>query len=132
MQDYTPPKPKSKAMWPLLGLLMAIAAAMFAYVLGPKLIPVVRQITNGGFSGSELPREQMNLAFMVITWIVLIGFGGLIVALFMPKKKLVVKEKDLHKQRNLKLEDEKRRRVRARVVEHQIKKTNQEKAQKNP
>ena len=131
MQDYTPPKPKSKAMWPLLGLMMAVAAAMFAYVIGPELIPVVRQITRGGFSGNEIPRPQMELAFMVITWIVFIAIGGLIVAMFMPKKKTIVKEKDLRTQRELKLEDQKRRRVRARVVEHQIKKTNRERAERD-
>lgn len=126
MQDYTPPKPKSKAMWPLLGLLMAVAAAMFAYVVGPELIPVVRRLTGGAFRGNEIPRQQMELAFMFVTWILFIGIGGLIVAIFMPKKKSIVKEKDLRTQRVDKLTEQKRRRVRARVVEHQIKKTNRE------
>ncbi len=126
MQDYTPPKPKSKAMWPLLGLMMAVAAAMFAYVIGPELIPIVRRLTRGGFSGNEIPRDQMELAFMFITWILFIGIGGLIVAIFMPKKRSIVKEKDLRTQRHDKLTEQKRRRVRARVVEHEIKRTNRE------
>lgn len=131
MQDYTPPKPKSKAMWPLLGLMMAVAAAMFAYVIGPELIPVVSRLTRGGFTGNEIPPDQMDLAFMVITWIVFIAIGGLIVAMFMPKKKAVVKEKELRTQREHKLSEQKRRRVRARVVEHQIKKTNRERDEAN-
>ncbi len=126
MQDYTPPKPKSRAMWPLLGLMMGVAAGMFAYVIGPELIPIVRQITRGGFTGNEIPRNQMELAFMVVTWILFIAIGGLIVAMFMPKKKAVVKEKHLRNEREMKLNEQKRRRVRARVVEHEIKKTNRE------
>jgi hypothetical protein len=124
MQDYTPPPPKKKGMWPLLGLMMAVAAGLFAYVIGPRLIPVVRQITNGAFTGQELPPDQMRLAFMVITFIIIIAFAGFILTLFIPRKKSRVKETDLRKSRELNIKEEKRRRMRARYLEHQTRKQN--------
>lgn len=125
MQDYTiPPKEKKRGMWPLYGLLMAIAAGAFAYVIGPELIPVVRNITSGGFTGQELPPEQMRLAFMAVTFLVLVTIGALIVAIAMPKKKSRVKENDLRKEKVLVQKEEKRRRARQLIMEQKMKEQN--------
>lgn len=125
MQDYTiPPKEKKRGMWPLYGLLMAIAAGAFAYVIGPELIPVVRNITRGGFTGQELPPEQMRLAFMAVTFLVLVTIGALIVAMAMPKKKSRVKENDLRKEKVLVQKEEKRRRARQLIMEQKMKEQN--------
>lgn len=125
MQDYTiPPKEKKRGMWPLYGLLMAIAAGAFAYVIGPELIPVVRSITNGRFTGFELPPEQMRLAFMAVTFLVLVTIGALIVAIAMPKKKSRVKENDLRKEKVLVQKEEKRRRARQLIMEQKMKEQN--------
>lgn len=125
MQDYTiPPKEKKRGMWPLYGLLMAIAAGAFAYVIGPELIPVVRNITRGSFTGQELPPEQMRLAFMAVTFLVLVTIGALIVAIAMPKKKSRVKENDLRKEKVLVQKEEKRRRARQLIMEQKMKEQN--------
>ena len=128
MQDYQMPKPKKRGMWPVYGFLMMLACAGFAYVIGPKLIPVARQITRGGFTGNELPGNQMDLAFMAVTFLVLVAVGGLIIAIAMPKKKSIVKETDLRKERTAKQVEAKRRRARALVVEHEIKKENRKRS----
>ena len=125
MQDYRPPpKPKSKGLWPVFGLLMAVALGIIAYFAAPSVQRIVVQITKGGFTGHELPPDQMRLFFTAIIFLVLGSIAGLIVAFAKPKPKRKVMDTDLVKQKAAMREEEKRRRARKVVIEHEMKKRN--------
>lgn len=125
MQEYKKKEEvKRTGMWPVWGFLMAVACAGIAYVVGPALIPIARQITRGGFTGNELPRDQLELAFMLVTFLVLIAVGALVVALAMPKKKTSVYDKMLKKEKEAIHTEEKRRRVRAQILDQRMKEEN--------
>lgn len=125
MQDYRPPpKPKSKGLWPVFGLLMAIALGIIAYFAAPSVQRIVVQITKGGFTGQELPPDQMRLFFTALVFLVLGSIAGLIVAFAMPKRKSKVLDTDMVKQKEAMREEEKRRKARKLVIEREMKKRN--------
>lgn len=125
MQDYKPaPKPKSKGLWPVMGLLMAIALGIISYFLAPSVQRIVIQITRGGFTGQELPPDQMRLFFTGLVFLVLGSVAALIVAFARPKPKRKVMDADLVKQKDEMRLEEKRRRARKAMIEHEIKKSN--------
>jgi len=125
MQDYRPPpKPKSKGLWPVFGLLMAIALGIISYFIAPYAKDIVIRITRGGFSGQELPPDQMTLFFTVIVFLILGSIAALIVAFAKPKPKRKVMDTDLVKQKEEMREEEKRRRARKLVIEREMKKQN--------
>ncbi|MBZ0297559.1 MAG: hypothetical protein K8L99_33695 [Anaerolineae bacterium] len=129
MQEYKKKEEvRRTGMWPLWGFLMAVACAGIAYVVGPKLIPIARQITRGGFTGNELPRDQLELAFMAFTFLVLIAVGALVVALAMPKKKATVLDTALKKEKEAMHMEEKRRRARAQIIDQRVKEENRKRA----
>lgn len=125
MQDYKPPpKPKSKGLWPVYGLLMAVALGIISYFIAPTVQRMVIQITKGGFTGQELPPDQMRLFFTGLVFLVLGSIAALIVALARPKPKRKVMDADLVKQKDAMRLEEKRRRARKAVIEHEMKKRN--------
>jgi hypothetical protein len=125
MQDYKPPpKPKSKGLWPVYGLLMAVALGIISYFIAPTVQRMVIQITRGGFTGQELPPDQMRLFFTGLVFLVLGSIAALIVAMARPKPKRKVMDADLVKQKDAMRLEEKRRRARKAVIEHEMKKRN--------
>jgi len=125
MQDYKPkPKPKSKGLWPVYGFLMALALGIISYFIAPYAEDIVIRITRGGFTGQELPPDQMQLFFTGIVFLVLGSIAALIVAMAKPRPKRKVMDADLVKQKAEMRQEEKRRRVRKAVIEHEMKKRN--------
>lgn len=117
-------KKKSKGLWPLYGLLMAVAAGAIAYVLAPQLLAFVLR-RSPSFSIGTLSRDQVELLFGGIIFFVIIAVGGMIIAAFMPKKKMdEVQDKHLRKQKEQMIKDEKARRIRRAMVEREMKKHN--------
>jgi hypothetical protein len=107
-----------------MGLLMAIALGIIAYFIAPTVQRMVIQITKGGFTGQELPPDQMRLFFTGLVFLVLGSIAGLIVAFAKPRPKRRVMDTDLVKQKNEMRQEEKRRRARKVVIEHEMKKQN--------
>ncbi len=125
MQDYqAPPKPKSKGLWPVMGLLMAIALGIIAYFIAPSVQRMVIQITKGGFTGQELPPDQMRLFFTGLVFLVLGSVAALIVAFAKPKPKRKVMDADMVKQKDAMRHEEKVRKARKLVIERELKKSN--------
>jgi hypothetical protein len=125
MQDYKPaPKPKSKGLWPVMGLLMAVALGVISYFLAPSVKDIVIRITKGGFTGHELPPDQMQLFFTGLVFLVLGSIAALIVAMAKPKPKRKVMDTDMVKQKEAMRHEEKLRKTRKMVIEREMKKTN--------
>lgn len=98
-QNFRKAEKKSKrGMWPVYGLLMAIALGAIAYVLAPVLLQFVRS-RSANFSIGNLTIEQVELLFAGIIFFVLIGIATLILAALTPKKKSEVLDAVLVKER---------------------------------
>jgi hypothetical protein len=124
-QTYRPPvKKKMKGMWPVIGFLMACALGVIAFVLAPSVQRIVIQITRGGFTGQEMPPDQMRLFFTGAIFLVLGSIAALIVAFAVPKKKNQVQDAEMRRQKEVIKKEDRARKVRARVVEHEMKKQN--------
>lgn len=110
---------KKVGLWPVYGLFSAIAAGGIAYVLAPHIMPIL------GLTGNELPDNQMYWVVMLVVFLVLVTVFSLILALFIPKNPMHIKEKDLRKEKEVaykrKLSNQKRQRELAREVRKQTK-----------
>lgn len=103
------------AFLPVLGLLLAVSFGVLSWFLAPGL----REATANQFSnfrGDELPEPYMTLAFAAFIFLMLMSFAGFTVALFAPKQKSKVKDKELlDARKELKAEKERRKRHRAKM-----------------
>jgi hypothetical protein len=91
-------KKARRGLWPLYGLLMAIALGVIAYILAPMLLQFVRS-RSANFSIGNLTTQQVELLFAGIIFFVLLGIGTLILGLTVPKKKSEVLDAKLVKER---------------------------------
>jgi hypothetical protein len=115
---------KARGMWPLYGLLMAIAAGGIAYVLAPRVLEYIYS-RSANFGIGSLTTNQVELFIGAIIFFILVSLGGLIVAIFMPKRKEdSVQDAFLKKQKDQMVKDEKARRVRKAMIERELKKNN--------
>lgn len=94
IKDYK----RSRGLWPLYGLVLAIALGAIAYVLGPKLYDFVLD-RSPNFNTGTYTREQVELFFAGIIFLVLLAIVAGFVAMFAPRKKTTVKDTDLIKER---------------------------------
>jgi hypothetical protein len=89
---------RKRGLWPFMGLLLAVALGILSYYLAPTVIQLTRQLLPQ-FSTRGIPGDQLRLIFTALTFVVLLLVTALLVALFMPKKTMLVKESDLKKER---------------------------------
>lgn len=114
IEDYK----KRRGLWPLYGLVLAIALGAISYVLGPKLYDfVLTQQPN--FNTGTYTRQQVELFFAGIIFLVLIAIAGGFVAMFAPRKRTTVKETDLVKERKQKEAVRRARKKRKMQMERQ-------------
>jgi hypothetical protein len=103
---------KKTGMWPVYGLFTAVAAGGIAYVLAPRVMPIL------GLTGNELPDNQMLLVVMLVLFLILVTLFSLVLAIFIPKNPMHIKENDLRKEKQVaqqrKLASQKRQRELAR------------------
>ncbi len=118
LKDYKEPEAKRRGMWPVYGLLMAIALGAISYVAAPELLKFVRQ-RSPSFNIGTLSEQEVELFFAGIIFLVLLSFATLIIAAAVPKKKSDVKDTDLVKEK--KLIEAERRAHRKRQLEMQRK-----------
>lgn len=123
MQDWkAESKEKRRGLWPVYGLFMGVALAAISYIAAPSVQRIVVQFTRGGFTGQELPPDQMRLFFTFVIFIILASVAGFIVALAIPKKKTDIKDKQLKVEKEEMRKAKRARRVRKQVVERELKK----------
>lgn len=90
---------RRRGLWPVMGLLLAVALGVISYIFAPNIIQLTRQLLPQ-FRPAGMPQEQLRLVFTVLTFAVLLAFSALLVAIFMPKKRTVIKDTDLKKERD--------------------------------
>ncbi len=124
MPEYRKPEVKqARGMWPVYGLLMMVAAAGIAYVFAPDAYNLLNR--NPNFSVGTFTRDEVELFLGAIIFFIIVALGGLIIALFMPKRKVDdVQDAFLRKQKAGMIKDEKARRVRRTMIERELKKSN--------
>lgn len=106
-QNYRQADKKSKrGLWPVYGLLMAIALGAISFVLGPMLVDFIDS-RSANFSIGNLPPEHVDLLFAGIIFFVLLGIATLILGVTVPKNKSEVLDATLVKERKA-MEAEKR------------------------
>jgi uncharacterized membrane protein len=100
LQDYNiKDYKKSRGLWPVYGLVLAIALGAISYVLGPSLYDFVLT-RSPDFNTGTYTREQVELFFAGIIFFVLLTIVALLVAVFVPRSKTTVKDAELVKERN--------------------------------
>jgi hypothetical protein len=98
-QNYRQAEKKNRrGLWPVYGLVMAIALGAISYVLAPVLLQFVRG-RSPRFSVGDLTTQQVELLFAGIIFFVLIGITTIILGLTVPKKKNEVLDAALVKER---------------------------------
>jgi hypothetical protein len=98
-QNYRQAEKKSRrGLWPVYGLLMAIALGAIAYVTAPLLFNFVDS-RSPNFSIGNLSKDQVLLLFAGIIFFVLLGIATLVLGLTVPKKKSEVLDATLVKER---------------------------------
>ena len=98
-QNFRQAEKKSKrGLWPLYGLLMAIALGAIAYVTAPLLLDFVDS-RSPNFSIGNLSEDQVKLLFAGIIFFVLLGIMTVILGVTVPKKKSEVLDAALVKER---------------------------------
>jgi len=108
-----------RSWWPLIGFLLIISIAVISYAVAPDVIGLTRQ---------ALPRlnlrgiapENQRLIFAAITFLLLVIITGMIVAAFAPRRRTLVKETDIIKDRDTMLRERERDKKKQREVNLEI------------
>lgn len=91
---------RSRGLWPVMGLFLAVALGILAWFLAPGVIDLTKQLLPEFRRGvGTIPGSQLRLIFTALTFVVMLGIVAIVVALFMPKKPINVNENDLKKER---------------------------------
>ncbi|MBL8145549.1 MAG: hypothetical protein JNL34_04115 [Anaerolineae bacterium] len=108
-----------RSWWPLIGFLLILSIAVISYAVAPDVIGLARQ---------ALPRmnlrgiapETQRLIFAAITFLILVIITGMIVAAFAPRRRTLVKETDIIKDRDMMLRDRVRDKKKQREINLEI------------
>jgi hypothetical protein len=106
---------RRRGLWPVMGLLLALALGAISYLIAPSVEDAIKDLLPQ-FSTSGMPASQVRIVFTLLTFVVLISFAALFVALFMPKRPLQVRESDLKKERDQMIQAKKAEKVRQRKI----------------
>lgn len=130
--DYRPkPKPRRNGMWPVIGLVLAVALGAISWVAAPYAYNLIRQRAPQ-FSIGTFTEQQVTIGVGVVIFLLLAALAVMIVAAFAPRKKGRADTRDakLRKEKETMLREEKERKVRKRSVEQKIRSENRERAKK--
>ena len=108
-------KPRRNAYWPVLGLLLALAAGVLAFLAAPA----VNQALDSSLPNYPTPTPTLNWMVTAVLFIVFVLIGGLVVAVATPKKKAQVTDVMLTKEREKMVHYNKARKVRQREINKQ-------------
>jgi hypothetical protein len=124
LQDYKIPEEKPRrGLWPLYGLLMALAVGAISYVLAPELLRFVRSRSQD-FNIGNLTEEQVILLFAGVIFLVLMAIATLILAFAAPKKKSQVKDASLVKEKKLMEAERRARKKRQLEIQRKLREQN--------
>jgi hypothetical protein len=116
-------KKSRRGLWPLYGLLMALALGAISYVLGPVVLQFMRS-RSAQFSIGTLNDQQVELLLSGIVFVLLLAFATLILAVAAPKKKSEVKDAALVKEKRQMEVERKQRRKRELEIQRKLRESN--------
>lgn len=105
--------------WPVIGFLMIVAVAILSWFLAPAAIDAARDIVPR-FTGRELSPTAMRIAFTVLLTVILGSLSAMLLALASPKRKDVVREGDMLREREQLLNRKAVQRERQRKVNREL------------
>jgi hypothetical protein len=115
-------KKRKRSWWPLIGFLLIVSLLVISYALAPDVIREVQRALPRLNMRSIAP-EMQRLIFTGVIFGVLLLAAGLIVAMFAPRKRTLVKENDIIKEREQMLVARERDRKKQRAVNLVIRNT---------
>lgn len=108
---------RSKAFWPVMGLLLALCSAVFAYLLSdPVLTYLKRALPN-----FPARTTTVTLLTQVILFALIAMIFSLLVAIAVPRKKSAVTEIQMAKDRTKMVNEKMARKIRQRDINRQNK-----------
>lgn len=110
-----------RSWWPLIGFLLVVSLGIISYFLAPTVIDVTLRLLPR-LSLRGVSPEVARWIFTALTFGILIILVGLLVALFAPRKRTLVKETDLVKEREAMLRERERTKLHQRDVNLEIRK----------
>jgi hypothetical protein len=115
-------KKRKRSWWPLIGFLLIVSLLVISYALAPD---VIREVQRGlpRLNMRSIAPEMQRLIFTGVIFGVLLLAAGLIVAMFAPRKRTLVKENDIIKEREQMLVARERDRKKQRAVNLVIRNT---------
>lgn len=115
-------KKRKRSWWPLIGFLLIVSLLALSYALAPS---VIAEIQRGlpRLNMRSISPEVQRLIFTGVIFGILLMIVGLIVALFAPRKRTLVKETDLIKEREQMLVQREKDRKRQRAVNLEVRNT---------
>lgn len=112
-------KKVKRSWWPLIGFLLVVSIAIISYAAAPSVMDATRQaLPRLNLRG--LAPETQRLVFAAITTLILVVFAGLVVALFAPRRRTLVKETDIIKSREVMLRERERDKKKQRAINLEI------------
>jgi hypothetical protein len=110
-----------RSWWPLIGFLLVVSLGVISYFLAPNVIDLtLRALPRLSLRG--ISPEVTRWIFTALTFGILVILVGLFVALFAPRKRTLVNETDLVKEREEMLREQQRTRARQRNVNIEVRK----------
>jgi hypothetical protein len=115
-------KKRKRSWWPLIGFLLIVSLLVISYALAPD---VIREVQRGlpRLNMRSIAPEMQRLIFTGVIFGVLLLIAGLIVAMFAPRKRTLVKETDIIKEREQMLVARVRDKKKQRTVNLEIRNT---------
>lgn len=114
-------KKVKRSWWPLIGFLLIVSIAIISYAIAPDVQAFMRRLLPR-LNLTTLAPETQRLFFAALTFLILILLVGLIVAMFAPRKKSLVKDDEVTKDRKVMLVYHEREKKRQRKVNLEIRK----------
>lgn len=112
-------KKVKRSWWPLIGFLLIVSIAIISYAAAPNVIDITRQaLPRMNLRG--LAPETQRLAFAALTFLILVIFAGMVVAVFAPRRRMLVKEDSVIKERDAMLKQREKDKKRQREINLEI------------
>lgn len=105
-------KKRSRALFPVMGLLLGVAIGLISWFSAPSIITLLPNNLRELFR--RLPGNQEQIWFAVFMFVVLMALISIIIAIASPKKLVNVKDSDIMKERNAMLREKAGKQYQAR------------------
>ncbi|MBL8162312.1 MAG: hypothetical protein JNJ61_10035 [Anaerolineae bacterium] len=111
------PKPRSATArwWPVIGLVLVIAVGFLSWVIAPEANRFLAR-TLPNYPPPGVTGQTLNLIMTGILFVIVVLLVSLVVAASAPKKKSVVNEPQLMKDRAKLLDEKKKQKLRQRQI----------------